>query len=716
MFNFEKINLSFSYNGIYFFIGLILLATYAVYVYRYTLPPVSNAKKSVLVLLRVFALILLLFIIFEPVAKLAKKIILKPVNLIFIDDSHSLKINDGTQRSENVKRFIEGLNSNGLTQSSELYTFGAKISPFLYDSLSNLNFSEGSTNFSKIFSYIKDLKENIASISIISDGDITEGANPLFTAEKLNIPVYTVGVGDTTRRNDIEIKNVLHNEFIYAETPTTISTTILNKGFGNKPAVISLFENNNLLEQRNITLSEDGTQNEIFNYTPKTGGEKKLSLEINNHEGEFTFNNNKSIFYLNVLSNKIKILILAGSPSPDLSFIKNSLEEDKNLFVKSITQVAANRYIEKYNPSLELDSAEIIFLIGFPGKQSSDDLLNRVNNAISQNGKPFFIILEGNTDLNKLRRLQSELPFVIQNTDNSTSEVQPVIQNIESDNPLLANDAVNPIEAWNNLPPVYITNSGISAKPESEVMVKARLNNVPLNTPLILSRRIGDKRSIAVLANNVWKWKLQTATKQLNLFDSFIHNSVKWLRSYEEQKQVSIKTLKKLYASGEPVEFSAQVYDASYNPVSDAEVKVQIKHNEHTDEIILNSIGSGLYEGIYNTNQTGDFSFSGTAYINRNKLGSAAGTFNIGEVDIEQLNPRMDYEFLTSLAKNTGGKFFYYTNMQSLYPVIKGIQQHASKEKTEVSEIRLWSNEWLLIITIVLLGIEWFIRKQTGML
>ena len=716
MFNFEKINLSFSFSGVYFFIGLILLAAYAVYMYRYTLPPVGSAKKTILVLLRTFALILLLFIIFEPVATIAKKLIIKPVNLIFVDNSHSIEIKDGTQRSENEKRFLDEINSNGLTGSSEIFTFGTHINPLSYDSISKLNFSEGSTNFSNIFSFIKDQKENIASVSIISDGVITEGSNPLFTAEKLNVPVYTVGVGDTTKRNDIEIKNVLHNEYIYAETPTTISATILNKGFGGKQSTVTLAENGTVLEQRNIILSRDGPQNENFTYTPKSGGEKKLTIEVNNHDGEFNYENNKRVFYINVLSNKVRILIIAGSPSPDLSFIKNSLEEDKNITVKSLTQVSSNKFIESYDPANEIDSAQVLFLIGFPTKQTSSDLITKVKTAIREKGKPFYLQLEDNTDFNLLNLLQPELPFNIQQIENGVSEVQSVVQNIENENPLLQNNADNPAEAWNNLPPVFITNTELSAKPESEVIVKAKLNNVPLNTPLVLTRRLGSKRSIAVLANGIWRWKLQTATKQLNLFDSFIFNSVKWLRSFEEQKQVSIKTSKKLYALGEQVEFSAEVYDAAYNPVSDAEVKISIKHNDKTDEVILNSLGSGLYEGTYQTNQTGDFSFNGTALRNDKKLGTDNGTFNIGEVDIEKMNPQMDYEFLSALANNTGGKFFYYTNMQELFPIIKNIQQNASKVKTEVSEIRLWSNEWLLIITIILLGIEWFIRKQSGML
>ncbi len=716
MFNFEKINLSFSFNGVFFFIGLVILAAYAVYIYRYTLPPVSPAKKTLLVLLRTFALILLLFIIFEPVVTLVKKIILQPVNLVFVDNSHSLQIKDGTQRSENVKRFVDGLKNTNLSGSLEFFTFGSHITPFSSDSLSRLNFKEGNTKFSDIFSFIKNKGENIASIAIISDGVITEGANPLFDAEKLNIPVFTIGVGDTTKRNDVLIKSVLHNEFIYAETPTTISTTILNRGFGNKPAVISLYEAGNLLEQRTITLSSDGMQNETFTYTPKAGGEKKLTLDLNNHDGEFTFENNKRIFYINVLSNKVKVLILSGSPSPDLSFIKNSLEEDKNLSVKSITQTAPGKYIEKLNPASELDSAQVLILLGFPSKETSSEMLNRVKDAVTSKGKPFFLVLEDNTDLNRLKTFQPELPFTIQNIDNGFSEVQPVVQSSENENPLVQNESDNPAGIWNNLPPVFMTNSEINAKPESDVVVRARLNNVALSTPMVVSKRIGTKRSVAVLASGIWRWKLQTATKKLTLFDSFIHNSIKWLRSTEEQKQVSIKTSKKLYALGEPVEFSAEVYDASYNPVADAEVKVIIAHDGKKDEAILNSLGSGLYEGTYITTQTGDFSFTGKASRNSKLLGTDGGNFNIGEVDIEQLNPVTNYEFLASLADNTGGKYFYYPEMNKVYPLLENIRQNASKEKTAISEIRLWSNEWLLIIVIVLFGTEWFIRKQSGML
>ena len=152
------------------------------------------------------------------------------------------------------------------------------------------------------------------------------------------------------------------------------------------------------------------------------------------------------------------------------------------------------------------------------------------------------------------------------------------------------------------------------------------------------------------------------------------------------------------------------------NPVSDAEIRVQIQNKNSKDEIILNSLGSGLYEGKYQTNSPGDFSFSGEAIQNGKKLGSDKGIFNIGDVDIEMANPRMNYDFLNQLANLTKGKYFNADNYQQLFQILNERSNKSVKEKLNTSEIRLWSNEWLMIIAIVLFALEWFFRKRWGML
>ncbi len=716
MFNFEKINLTFSYSPLFFFAVLILFGAYAVYVYKYTIPVVSTSRKIFLVTLRTLALLLLLFVIFEPILTLTKKIILEPVNLIFVDNSRSIQIKDGTHREESINNFLNEAGSENLFNNSKLYSFGNNVVRVGSDSLSEINFSEGSTNFSKIFNKVKEDDSNISSVIIISDGVITDGINPLYTAEKLNIPVFTIGVGDTTKHKDIELKNVLYNEYIYAQTPTTIQATILNNGFANQNVNVSFYENDLLIEQRTVKLSEDGVQNLNFIYTPKIGGEKKLTIEISDLKGEFTSANNKKIFYINVLSNKIKVLLISGAPSPDLSFIKNTLTEDKNLSVNSITQIGRNNFLEKNSRQELVDSAQILFLIGFPTRETPDEFLNEVHDAVYNKSKPFFITLSGNTDFSKLKQFQSELPFIANNPSSNLTEVQPNIPSSELNNPLIKNNAKNPVDAWNNLPPVFQPGANYKSKPEDEVISTVRINNVPINSPLIVTRKLGSKRSIAVLAKDIWKWKLQTADDNLNLFDNFILNSVKWLNTSDKQRQVTIKTSKKNYSSGENIDFTGQIYDETFNPVSDAEVKVNINGEKENYNLTLSAVGNSLYEASLQINKSGNYRYSGVATQNGNKLGTDAGKFNVGEVDIEMINPQMNYEFLSSLANETGGKFFNSSNDNQLFSLIKNLNKRTSKEKTNVNEIKLWSNEWLMAIAILFFALEWFFRKRAGML
>ena len=712
MFNFEKISLSFSFNYLLLIASLILLALYAFFTYRYTLPVINPSKKILLSLLRTAGLLLIIFIVFEPKLNLAKKSVIRPKNLIFIDNSKSIRINDSTNRQQHVIEFIKDISSGKLNETPDLFSFGSTVTKVKQDSIDNLNFSEGNTDFSQIFSKIKKDEQNISAVAIISDGVITEGSNPVFTAEKMGIPVFVVGIGDSARHNDVEIKNVLFNEFIYAGTPTTIVVSVANKGLAGKNVTVSLYENDKPVEQKSTMLSEDGIQNEDFIYTPKDGGEKKLTAVVSNLEGEYTKANNKKVFYINVLSNKIKVLLLSGSPSPDLAIMKTVLQEDPNLSLNSLTYIAPGKTLENGSKEKLIDSADIFFMIGFPSKEVPDDIIKRV---LARN-KPFLFTLTDAVDLNKLKYFQNDLGFNISGIGQGYNEVQPNITQDQAKNPLLQNNSSDNLNAWNNLPPVLQLNYRITAKPEAEIIARIKVNNVPLNSPLILTKRIGTKRSVIILAKDIWKWKLETAPRDLDLFDRFISGTVKWLNSSEEQKQVRIKTSKKIYALGEEIEFSGEVYDESFNPISDAEVSVSIASGDQKSEIRLNSLGSGLYEGKFQTNKPGDYVFNGSADRGGKKIGTDAGKFNVGEIDIEMADPRMNYEFLSSLAQQTGGKFFNYDNYSPLFGQLNKINSESSKEKITVSEINLWSDEWLLALTILIFSIEWFIRKRAGML
>lgn len=715
MFDFSSLIFSFAFSPYFFIIGLILIAGYTFYIYRYTVPNVAFPYKLILIILRTTALLLLLFIIFEPIVTYTKTLILEPLNLIYVDNSKSINIEDGTNRKEIINSFLNDADKNNLLTSSLINTFGKEINLISKNEIDSILFNDPRTNFSNIFSDKTLTEQNISSIIILSDGVLTEGSNPVFTAEKLNIPVFTIGVGDTSTIKDIELKNVLYNEILYAETPSIISASISNNGFEGTTVTVSLSENGVILEQKQLILT-NGTDNINFSYTSLTPGEKKLNIRISPQPNEFTTLNNERTFFVNVLDEKINIVLISGSPSSDVSFIRNTLKLNDKYKIETITVVGNNQFLETINKEIIVDSSDIIFLLGFPSKETPDNFINYVYNNIKEKNKPFFITLSQGIDYSKLKIFEPELPFFIGRINNDFNFVQPFISAEDLRNPLIQNNSTNISEAWRNLPPVIQSASEFKTKPESKILAKIRVNNITLNFPLILTKSFGSKKSIAVLAKDIWRWKLQTSSKELDLFDRFINNSVKWLQTKDETKQVSIKTTKRIFSVGEEIEFIAQVYDETFNKVSDAVVNVNVNGDNFQSQLLLEPVGSGLYEGSMIIQEHGDYTFNGSATLLNKELGKDNGRFSISEIDIELINPRADINFLKQLSYQTKGEFFYGLNYNPLFEIVKKTKEKSSKEKIITNEISLWSNEWLVIIIILLLALEWFLRKRAGML
>ena len=662
--------------------------------------------------LRGLALLLMLFILFEPILVLTEKKILPPVSLFFIDNSKSMRIDDGTDRIGLVNNFIDELWQSDLNSNKRFFSFGSKIKAVESDSLKELNFSENSTNYADIVEAIKNSDENISTITIVSDGIITEGSAPVYSAERLGIPFYNLAVGDSSRKRDIELKNVTFNDYIYAQSPTTIGATILNNGFADNNVSAEIYEGSSLISKKNILLDKSGVNNVFFDYEPISSGEKKIQIKIGTVEGESsTLNNNKS-FFINVLDNKINILLIAGKPSADLTFIKNALVSEPNFNVKTLTQITSDRFLEQ-NQNLLLDSADILYLIDFPNQNANIEFLSRVYNKLLNKNVPFFFLLSADVSVQRLSGIEEILPFTISKIEKDYLQVQPNPELSEVSNPLLNHSSLN---EWTNLPPIPQPLSNLKIKPESRVILKTAVNGQPKSNPLVITKNLGSKRSIVLIGKDIWKWKLQTAQKDVKVFDNFFLSSARWLNAPDQEKKVIIKTTKKFYSTGEPIEFSAQVYDEVFNPLSDAELKVKVSGPEFNEEIILTSIGNGLYDGSLLIPKNGDYKFNGYAVFEGKNLGSDNGSFNAGDVELEFIESRTNFDFLNQLSVETNGQTYLNNEKERLIQDLAQANKNSSKEKIIVSEIRLWSSEILLILVIVLLSIEWFIRKRSGML
>jgi len=704
----SEFSLSISGSTFLLILGIILFALFSIYIYKYTLPKLDTKAKWLFIIVRSLILALIIFLLFDPVLSIINRTPDNPVNYVYIDNSRSISLKDSIGRISSINALRTKLNEYKLPV--KFISFGAKVKEIGKDDL--LKFREPVTNFENIFNYLDSVKGNIASASIISDGIITEGSSPLYRSEKSDFPILTIGIGDTSKQKDIFISNVNYNKFIYAGSPTTIQADIINNGFAGITNIAYLYEENKLIDSKEINLSETSLNQIQFDYLPKSSGEKKISIYIKNLPNEITEKNNRYNFYLDIMKEKIRVTVIAGAPSTDLTFILNSLSADENIIINKFINVSDNKVLEENNLFTQ-DSTDLFFIIGYPVSKSKSELDNLLNNYLLAKNKPFFMVLNSSTDLGKLKTVEKILPITIKSQSNNLLEVQPDVQdnNVE----LLFSDLADNT-VWEKLPPVNRVNGAFNLKPESILIANSKIRGIPTNTPLIAAKSFGAQRSMIVLAQDIWKWKLQPADDKSNFFDKFIVSSAKWLIKNDKQKNFIIRTSKKSYSTGEPIEIFAEFYDQSFNPISDAEIKINISKKDFEKELILSPIQNGIYKTTTDILEIGDYIINGTASINNNSIKSDPVKFNIGDIEIESIERRMNINLLLNLAKNSNGKYFTIEEQDKIIDEIISIQKEKYKDNVSINEHLLWSNYWILSIIILLFTVEWFFRKRFGML
>jgi hypothetical protein len=715
---------SISLNGSVWIFLLFALSSLllAFYFYRHTIPPLPLSKRIFLTALRSVSLLIILLILFEPILSLVSTKTKKPTIAVIIDNTQSLTVSEkNTHHLEKLKQFLKSNQIDNSFQKVDVqyYSFSSHLSSYQNFSYNSLKMSGEITDISASFSELKDKikNENCQGAILISDGDYNVGKNPVYEAEKLGIPIYSIGVGDTTDQKDVMILKVQTNNIAYAETRVPVDVTVRWSGCKNENAEVVLNEGQNILDRKIITLAEgtNETQLKMF-YESKEEGTHKLTVSVSKISGELTEKNNYKSFFIKVLKSKLQVLLIAGAPSPDVSTISQTLSEDENINLTRFIQKAAGEYYERRFTQSLLDSADCFILIGYPNSATSANVLNQIRNIIEQNLKPVLFIGSKNLDYNKLEVLKPYLPFSWSVNNSTEISIFATIPDKIQKYPLIYSEGNTPIEAWLRLPPIYKTSTQFKSKPESDVLANVKTQSINLNEPLILTRNISRQKSLAITGYGIWRWRMlvQDNPQAEKLLYTFLTNSIRWLTTKEDEKNVKVTPAKESFTTADAVEFTGQVYDDQYRQVDNAEVKVELVSEGRKSELVLGFVGSGLYEGNINGLPEGDYTYAAKAIADGRVLGEDKGKITIGKMNIEFLDTKMNKQLLEQIAYKTGGTYASIENADTILSSITK-RKFGIQEITTVKEIEIWNWEYAAGLLILLLALEWFIRKRSGM-
>ena len=710
------------------FVLLLLAAVCSIllsmFVYRSTVPPVSSAKRYFFIFLRSLSLFLLFLLLGEPLLSLITHSVDQPIIAVLLDDTQSMALTDAKGgRDKALKSIVHSDVWKQISNKGRVtyFMFDTKVRSRAAVTEDSLTLKGEATDIAEALKSVKQtyVSSNLQAVVLITDGNSTIGMNPLYEAGEMGVPVFTVGVGDTIEQKDILIRKALTNEITYAGAKVPVNITVHSVGFGGEHVQVSLRDGPTLLDEKSLTL-DNGTRDYLvpLSFIPDKDGMQKFTAEVSNLPGELTLKNNRLNFFMKVLKSKMRIALIASSPSQDAAFIRRALLSDKNYEVIPFIEQHDGRFYENTLNAESLKAVDCVILVGFPTEHSSSHSVQTVLDAAIAE-KPFLIILSRTIDFAKLLTLDPLLPFNVENVTSNELQVFTAVPDMQRNNPILKmNNSTNTVELWSKLPPVFRLQGNFRPKIESEVLATIRLKSVTLNDPFIVTRNVNKTKSLAVLGYGLWRWNMMSdagsGTDQI--LEQFILNAVRWLTTQEDSRRIRVQSSKHVYTTQDAVEFIAQVYDANYQPVDDAQVEVHVQRGSETSLIVLNALGSGQYQGEFEALREGEYKFTATVVANGAAIGSDQGTFSVGGLNAEFLETRMNKSLLQQIAAQTGGRYYDGDNVSSLAQDVTTMPHFKSRDISTSATIEIWNSRWMLVLVVFIFSLEWFLRKRNGML
>jgi len=650
------------------------------YIYKNKEKSQLNYWLSFLRFLSLFSIFLLLI---NPSIKKEIFQIIKPNLVIAIDNSSSIKYNSEDTNVKNLLELIKADNDLNAIFSIEYYSFGNE-----FKNLDSLRFNENQTNlYTPLNEFTKLYNKGINPVLLITDGNQTVGNTVEFSTYKS--PVFSFIVGDTTKVEDIFINqlNVNENTFINNQFPVEVFVNYV----GNKSVTknLSIYYNGKRLHSKQLNFSKtDNVKTESFFLKAESKGNQYYTVKIENLENEQNVINNAKDFSINVIEEKSEILILTDIMHPDLGMLKKSIERNKQHSVSILK-------IDNYKTNISNYQLVILYQ---PNKKFKKIIEETQTKKIN-----YFIISGSNTDWNFLNTTQN---IFAKNGLSVTENYNPVF-NMDYVS-FMSNDI-----GFSNFAPLEDAFGVVKFSIPFQTLLYQKIGNIATEEPLLATFDNNNQRGGVLFGENIWRWRMNSfnENKTFELFDGFMSNLIQYLASDFKSKKLNA-TIKPIYFSNETIQVSANYFDDNLN--LDKRVKLWLTvSNKETD--YLNKIPFALVNNRFVAELSNIPAFEYSYLIQvENQKESISGSFKVLPFEIEQQFTQSNDSSLKILASKTNGGVYYNSQEIKMLQDLKMDERFKSIQKASILKTPLIDWKWLLGFIVLLLSIEWFIRKYFG--
>ena len=665
--------LAFDFPIYYLFVCLTAAFFYAFALYRYEKNISSLSIIKFLFFFRFIFIAVTLTLLLNPKYNSETSFKEKPVVIIAKDNSESVK-----------QDFTKKLKSLGsLLNEFDVYFFS--FSDDVYPNIDK-NFDGLNTNYSNFFSSIKTQFENknITALVLASDGCYNTGLNPEYI--NYDFPVYSIALGDTNFYEDIRIDDVLNNEvaFLGNNFPVEISlaSNLLKKQY--KKLIITR-EDEILFEKTIHFLAGDDYQTHNIYLPANELGINSYSIKIETLNEEKNILNNNYMLNIDVFDSKNKILILKKNVNPDISAFKSAVSsvENNSIEIIDVSDIAEGSRLNEY---------DLIVLFG----------CEVIPNYVLNLTVPLIIF---DVNKNHFNQLNSGV------TTTSIANVDLVNADYNT-NFSKFSISKNLIDLINDAPPLFTSNGSYNFSAKYDLFLTQKDNNSASIKPIIFFQNTSRKISF-INANNWWKWRVFDYKKNKNneAFNELFVKLTQFLVMSNNKSKFRLD-YKGQFNQNEEVVFNAYLFNDIFELINTDDVSIQIFDEDDT-----------RYEFQFSKNKNAYLVNLGVLPVNRynfivnvkNSKFSKKGSFEILEVNREQIGPSTNHETLYKISNLSSGDVFYPNEIEKINKaIVTNTPQNNVYYKQEVHD--LIDSQYLLFLILSIVSFEWFLRKINGLI
>lgn len=752
---------------------------WAVRAYGQTLPRPSRQLARTLVLLRAAVFLLLLLAIAGPVlSHLLTRT--RPAELaIVLEDSGSMMIGDAGsdtarnrwQEAMSIAAHLDSVLSEHDLPVVPVVVRGNGLNAIAEFRLTDPVITEPVGHGTSLGSLQRQVADRLAgrpvrAMVVVSDGQETagwgnSGRQKNFRPAKL-WPLFVVGVGDANGPPDRVLKDLRYPDTAYEGDQVVVEFAVDHRYLGAP---------DNAGGEREITarlLGPDGSSDVVaektlrsseklvpfeMTFSPQGVGLQSYSLEVEILDNERFPANNKASLAVNVRQERARVLLLTSMPSWDVRFLAQAAAMEQRIALTVVHPSARGMVyadsLVRWTPPQDVAQWlrwDAVVLTGWQGHlaridwavlgQAVEHGLGLLVTAGSSSGPgggpvafapPADLALLLPVNVAKWRWLPG--PFFV----GAPAAVagHPILGGVGLE---AAGQQTVRAMGLASLPPVAQV-ADVVAGNGSEVLLTGRARrstgNAAEHIMLAVASR-GQGRVAWFGGRHLWELAFWENSRGSQSADNEVHpgrrlarNLLVWAAAGLEESGLAFTGRQTFFQEGEPIRLGAQWRDMRGRPVSDRQLSLVLRGGEtpadstreQTFALRMSTEQAGLAEVALPPLAPGRYTVQLVGAGDPPVLGRQE-VLIVADHSVEMTQVRMDRRRLTQLAAQGGGRFYDAGSADDMRRLVDNLLA-VDWTGDEISERRRFEFRagWpLLVLVVVLLGIEWYLRRRNGLL